>query len=95
MAARKSKLASSVQDMTIEMPREYLKHALCKQVNNQDVVRQLLLMFCSFVDGVQRTCNRVTLFAYNGVCFIDSVISFLKLLVCDLCIGEIEKLNVI
>ena len=55
MAARKSKLASSVQDMTIEMPREYLEHALCKQVNNQDVVRQLLFLFCSFVDGVKRT----------------------------------------
>ena len=33
MAARKSKLAASVQDLTIEMPREYLEHALCKQVN--------------------------------------------------------------
>ena len=33
MAARKSKLASSVQGLTIEMPREYLEHALCKQVN--------------------------------------------------------------
>ena len=33
MAARKSKLASSAQDLTIEMPREYLEHALCKQVN--------------------------------------------------------------
>ena len=60
MAARKSKLASLVQDMTIEMPREYLEHVLCKQVNNQDVVRQLLSMFCSFVDGVRRTCNKVT-----------------------------------
>ena len=32
MAARKSKLVSSVQDMAIEMTREYLEHALCKQV---------------------------------------------------------------
>ena len=44
MAARKSKLASSVQDLTIEMPREYLDHALCKQVNianNQSFVSEL------------------------------------------------------
>ena len=44
MTARKSKLASSTQDLTIEMPREYLEHALCKQVNivcNQSFVRKL------------------------------------------------------
>ena len=41
MAARKSKPASSVRDLIIEMTREYLEHALCKQVNfacDQDFV---------------------------------------------------------
>ena len=45
MSARKSKLASSVQDLTIEMPREYLEHALCKQVNNQYVEAVAVYVF--------------------------------------------------